>query len=55
MGFGILAEEIFAPVVEAVILRKIANIPWLYAALISVAANLFSWWIGALLPQSWFI
>jgi hypothetical protein len=54
LGWGIFAEEIFAPVVEAIVIRKIAKISWPWAILISIAANLFSWWVGALLPQSWF-
>lgn len=47
-------EETFAPVIEALIIKKFTDNSWLTACLLSFAANLFSWWIGALIPQNWF-
>lgn len=48
-GTYLLAAEIFAPVVEALILWKGFRLPPLRAFTISIATNLISWWIGVLL------
>jgi hypothetical protein len=42
----VLTGEVFAPVVEALILQFWARYPWKYAWITAIAANLFSWWFG---------
>lgn len=53
--YGILIEETFAPVIETLALRKLTQLTLAQSALISFSANLFSFWVGTLIPQNWFI
>ena len=46
----ISVAELFAPVVEALLLRYWARYPWKWALLASCFANLISWWIGTYVP-----
>lgn len=52
VGACLLASEIFAPVVEALLLFAGAKMPLVRAFAISLAANIFSWWVGVYLV-SW--
>ena len=51
LGLGtaaaIIIKESFAPLVEALILRRGSNLSWTASAALAVTANLFSWWLGA--------
>ncbi len=47
MASAIVLKETFAPLVETLILRRGSNLSWSEAAALAVAANLFSWWLGA--------
>lgn len=42
----LLACEIFAPLVETVLLNRVAKIEIKKAAVLMLIANLFSWWLG---------
>lgn len=46
---ALVATEVFAPVVEGLVLWKLLNIPPRVAFVASVAANLFSWEMGGLI------
>lgn len=45
-GELVLASEIFAPLVEMLILHFAFHQSWRRSALVAIAANLFSWWVG---------
>jgi hypothetical protein len=42
----LMLAEIFAPIVEALVLILVWKISWKRAFIGMVAANLFSWWVG---------
>lgn len=47
IGLAVAIKEIFAPVVEAIMLKKFAPVlSGAEAAVIAFAANLLSWWVG---------
>jgi hypothetical protein len=41
-----LAKEIFAPLVESLLIRRLGKLGWTESFALGVAANLFSWWVG---------
>ena len=49
LGEAMLCGEIFAPVIEALLLLWAFDVPWRRAWIGSVTANLCSWWLGSLL------
>lgn len=44
---AIILKEMFAPLIETLILRRASNLSWAEAAASAVTANLLSWWLGA--------
>jgi hypothetical protein len=45
---GAIIKEIFAPLVEMFIVKKMTRLSWAESFALAVAANLFSWWVGSL-------
>ncbi len=43
---SVLIQETFAPLLEALIAKKMLRIGWIAALALAFSANLFSWWVG---------
>ncbi len=50
-GQGLAVGEVFAPVVEALLLIGVWKVPQARAWTLSILANLFSWWVGIYAAQ----
>ncbi len=48
-GIYLLCAEVFAPLVEGIVLSRLAQISLRKSLAIAVVANLFSWWAGVYL------
>lgn len=47
--FDVSSSEVFAPVVEALLLWRVGRFPMVWAIPVAIAANLCSWWLGSYL------
>jgi hypothetical protein len=51
---SVVMKELFAPLVETLVLRRFTNLTWLESATVSFGANFFSWWAGSALSERLF-
>ena len=51
---AVVLKEVFAPTVEAIVIRRLSKLSWTESIAVSFAANLFSWWAGASLAERLF-